>query len=160
MSKENLHGVGGWLAFFIFSTMVLSLVLGSGQLYGQFADVLDKHPRLAYNERFNSMKSAYWYAFWFFYAIKFVSGYRLWKIHTWSSVTFAIKAMWFCIVGAAITNIAIADAYVDSLPSEDIASWLGQVTVSAFFGLLWTVYLLRSVRVRNTYPKLQPTVPN
>ena len=155
MTREikPLHGVGGWLALFIFITMVVSFVLGSGSLYGELANATDKYPDLKFDKNFQAMSRAYWYAFWFFYAIRFIYGYRLWKIHTWSSVSFAIKAMWFCAIAMPITDIAIASAFSPNLPSGVVAEWLGSTIGSALVTAFWTAYLLRSRRVRNTYPK-------
>lgn len=151
-SKSNLSGIGGWLSFLIFSLMFLGPFIGGAHLIGQFQSVLQARPELAENSKWLSFESASWFLFWITTTIGVIAGYRLRKIHNPKSVTFAVITLWgigpiadvvSLIIAYVVLNLSISAAF----PPQVIGKILGSSLISGG----WSLYLMRSKRVENTY---------
>ncbi|HVL77602.1 MAG TPA: DUF2569 family protein [Noviherbaspirillum sp.] len=142
-----LSGVGGWLAFLIF-TLFAGPVIGFGNLYGQMTDAVAQNPQLHSYTEWAQYKLATWTVFAASAGLSVSAGYRLWKVHTAESVRFAILALWLIgpVARVLYTSVGIWAFGVGVTP-EDV----GTVAAAGIVASLWTAYLLRSGRVRNTY---------
>lgn len=151
-ANSYVSGIGGWLAFLIASLMVISPLLGFGNLYGTFSDVKTMQPILAASPEWLRYKAGTWFIFALFAAISYAAGYRLWKIRTPESVRFAVAAIWLVGPVAQICHAGwSAVALGQGIAANGLASTVGEVAGSCIIATFWTLYLLRSTRVHNTY---------
>ncbi|MBN9462394.1 MAG: DUF2569 family protein [Burkholderiales bacterium] len=147
-----ISGVGGWLGFLIFGLTILSPLSGFGKLSSEFRDALEQFPQLAGNSQWQNYKLMSWLIFTTSAVISFSAGYRLWKAHFNESVRFAILALW--LAGPLANILYMASAFLifgDSVGGNATAKMIGGTIASCVAAGIWTAYLMRSVRVRNTY---------
>jgi len=151
-SSNYLKGVGGWLKLLVLGLCIFGPLISCGQNANDFARAEASNPSLAGLESWQSFKTYSNWALLLSLSITFSAGYRLWKIHTPESVNFAIAAMWIAApasvllqVGAAYLSIGL-DALREAAP--EMISGVVRGWIVAF---VWTMYLLKSRRVRNTY---------
>lgn len=144
--------MGGWLSLLIVILIVIGPLLGFGNIYGTFSDAEKQVPELASNTRWTAYVQVTWLLFSGFMAMGIAAGYRLWKIHKKDSVTFAIVTLWVIGPGANIAHaVTGAVALNKPLTTENIAASFGEFAASCIIATLWTLYLRRSSRVKNTY---------
>ncbi|MDO8273635.1 MAG: DUF2569 family protein [Gammaproteobacteria bacterium] len=157
MTKNtNISGVGGWLAFLVFGLMVLGPLGGYGQAYGELNDALKQFPQLANNPQWQSYQQFTWLFVAVSTTMSFSAGYGLWKIHSPESVRFAILALW--LAGPLVNLFYLISVVVifDSYDSEnEIPRMIGGVLGTCIAAAIWSAYLMRSDRVRNTYKMWQ-----
>ena len=150
--NEYLAGIGGWLGFLIVGLMILGPLVGLGRLFGEFSDAERQFPQLVVNTRWSNYKQASWLILAVSVAISFSAGYRLWKIHFSESVRFAIVALW---LSGPFGNLLYLTTTVVVFGSQTMSSalpeMLGGIIGSCIAAGIWTAYLVRSVRVQNTY---------
>ncbi len=150
--NQYISGIGGWLLFLIVILMVLGPATGLGRLTNEIQDVEKKFPALAVNLQWTHYKQASWLILAASAAIGFSAGYRLWKIHAAESVRFAIVALW---LAGPLGNLCflVASLLIFGLRANAsvMPGMLGVIMASCIAAGIWTAYLMRSLRVRNTY---------
>ena len=151
VGKKQLHGVGGWLGLLVVGLTVLGPLLGGSRLSGAFTDAEFKTPQLATFGPWLSYKTEVWVIFGITALISFCTGILLFRFKP-SSVRVAITSLWIVGPGGAIAYIVAANSVFRS----DIASAMSQamlpsVIVACIAAAIWTAYLTRSKRVKNTY---------
>ena len=150
--NQNLSGIGGWLGFLIISLMVLGPLAGLGKLMNEFQDAERQFPQLITNPQWLNYKQFSWLILTIAAALSISAGYRLWKIHFSESVRFAILALW---LSGPLGNFLYFTAAVIVFGSQTMANalpeMLGGILGSCIAAGIWTAYLMRSIRVQNTY---------
>lgn len=151
-TSYQLKGVGGWLKLLIVGLCILGPLVSCGQHAGEIAKAEAANPSLTSLDAWQSFVTYSNWALLFSLAITFSAGYRLWKIHTPQSVRFAILAMWIAAPVSALFQIVAAHF---SIGTAALSSAGGEIAVGVIRGwivaLVWTLYLLMSKRVKNTY---------
>ena len=149
--KKELKGIGGFLAFLIISLGLLSPAV---TVYGYYTNVIlaEQTSHVASQPVWGTFKMI---AMGFMLAgcvLFWLAAYGLFRHHVWRSVRRAILAMWVAYVGLDV--LAMAVFYI-VFGKEFVLITLQGVTGDAVRSLIypsiWTLYLLRSRRVRNTY---------
>ncbi|NLC23472.1 MAG: DUF2569 domain-containing protein [Oxalobacter sp.] len=135
---EILQGVGGWLAFLVISMGILSPIYS---LYSFFRETTEWHAAAILMLVINLAACGFYvYGAW-----------RLNSRHVWRSVRLAIICLW---VGGFLATIFLL------LVGLIFGGWAGVASVLSadkdgvrqfIYPTVWTLYLLRSVRVKNTY---------
>jgi uncharacterized protein DUF2569 len=149
---QYISGIGGWLLFLIIILMLLAPATGLGKLTNEFQDAEKKFPLLDVNTQWIHYKQVSWLIFAVTAAVGFVAGYRLWKIHAAESVRFAILALWVCgPLGNFLYLVATMLIFGSRASASAVPKMLGATMASCIAAGLWTAYLTRSFRVRNTY---------
>ncbi len=142
-------GIGGWLAFFIVVLTLISPGLSiANELRWQpyFIDFPPIAPGL-------SVEAASWivtttsiFGTWFF-------AYRLVFVRRWTTVRMVIAGVWIIAVLGLVLRAAIISLSLGSdMAAILTASGFGQLRPFAFC-TVWTVYLIQSDRVSDTYPR-------
>jgi len=150
-NKKLLSGVGGWLAFLIFALMVLAPLFAVGSTYAEIIDAERLHPRSAGESDWWVSKVGLWCLTVVPLAIGFSVGYRLWKDHRPETVEFAISGLWIIAAWSIWSSFIVAFVIFD-LSLESVSSALIRNAVSNVVAVsIWTLYLKRSIRVKNTY---------
>lgn len=154
--NKHISGIGGWLVYLIFGLMVLGPLSGAGRLSMEFSVTAEKFPHLASDANWINYKDISWGLFWLSSAIGFSAGYRLWKLHFPESVRFAVIALWVIGPVAGVTYL-VAGILIFGMPSSaNYGQVIGPILGSAIVAGIWTAYLKRSVRVKNTYKLTLP----
>ena len=148
----HLRGVSGWLLLLVLGLCVLGPFVGAGQQMREFKSVEELTPSLLQATNWAHYKLSIWLAYICSSGLGFIAGYQLWKVHRPESVSFAIKILWaralVLAVGQYIATLAAfgQESAVTLLPEISRGSIL-----SCAVAMIWTLYLLRSHRVKNTY---------
>jgi hypothetical protein len=149
--KENLKGVGGWLAFLVFSLMFLGPLISVGRLASEFEKLERLSPDLLNRIDWSNYKITSWSMLAVGIAITFSAGYRLLKHHRPGTIKFVIWCLWGTWIGLLFADV-IATISIFNLSLEAILPGLVKgVIASSMASGLWTWYLKKSVRVKNTY---------
>lgn len=148
-AKAELSGVGGWLAFLVFSSMVLSPLHGYSMLTAEEQEVFARRPDLLTNPYFLHFSQLMWLNWKIGAAASIATGFALWKLRTKSTVRIVIIVWWMAFVLANSIQV-----YAFNTISGQISvggEWVGGLIGSSIVLAGWTAYLLRSKRVRSTY---------
>lgn len=162
MSKNlYISGVGGWLGFLIVVLMIINPLSGFGSLSNEFHDVLELFPQLENNTQLKTYKQVAWLILAALASTSFAAGYRLWKFHCPESVRFAIIAIWLVgplghalyivFIGNYLDIISKVAHFSSNVRGHIIDKTFTDTIYSVIAAVIWTAYLMRSTRVRNTY---------
>lgn len=148
-TDPNLRGVGGWLAFFLVTLGVINpLVLG----YSAYQLVGDPDIAATFGDLWPTLRNAELGLTAVIIAICWFACWRFLKVFNWTTVRIGIASLW------AIAPLAVfAEAFlVSRITGLDYGTVMaeagGPEMIRPFvYATVWTIYLLRSQRVRNTY---------
>ena len=146
-SRAEPVGVGGWLALLVVWMVAFRPVAGVYMLSMMQADSL-ANPTILENSSWLINTSTFWIIFLFVAALSIYGGLRLWRDRSPAAVRTAIVILWIYSPVAA-ADLLIARAFV-----EGRVPWPNAVlTIATNLAIagIWTAYLMRSRRVRNTY---------
>lgn len=151
-------GVGGWLMFFSV-IMVARALAGYGNVYGALKDI---ERSLASS----SIQLARWGEFKFAFLSLFAAStfmsllavYWLFKRKNPTTVRAVIVVLWVTGPLVEILSALILSFYFGSyfVTQNIVGSLVGGVAGSSIFAGFWTLYFLKSKRVRNTYYEYFP----
>lgn len=79
--------------------------------------------------------------------------YRMWRVREWSTVRYAVIALWLLYPGPLVLEVGIGAAVMPVPVGETILNSASRLVWSCVFAMAGTVYLTSSVRVANTYRK-------
>ncbi len=151
--KPELYGVGGWLLFFWISLVFISPLYSVVSLHGDFISLEMNMPVLEAIPLWEHIKVCYWINLICCILLIWIAGYRLVKRLEWKSVRLTILVLW--LTGPVSVIVTALYFYLIFPPSFDML--INDIFIdfirSFYYPLIWTLYLLRSKRVRNTYPK-------
>lgn len=151
-SDSGPTGIGGWLLFLIVILIFISPLRNIGETISAISDAEKTYPGLLYIRRWMNYKAVLWVIVGLAVLVSVGAGIRLRFLHKPQSVTLAIGALWFCgpisfclvvIANFLLLDLPIADQFDASLTGTSIAIFI--------MAGVWTAYLKRSRRVRNTY---------
>lgn len=149
--KSGPSGVGGWLLLLIVGLMILGPLLSAGVIGSGFQGIERQYPNIVGVAKWTNYKTCTWVAFGIFAAIAFYGGWGLLKGRDWSVVERARKILWIINPFATIVTSAIIPYSIIGESGVDGPSVLGRVVSSSLVAWVWSSYLKKSVRVRNTY---------
>lgn len=148
--SEGPRGIGGWLGFFLITLGVIAPLRILLTAYGLFSD-----PQIAaaYGERWTMLVSVE--------AVLIVLnlgalGFLVWRFfahRTWQTVRICVAGIWLIpIVITVLETLAVT--LIGGVPAGPlITQMMPDMAKALVYATLWTAYLLRSVRVANTYPR-------
>jgi hypothetical protein len=144
-------GVGGWLALLIIG-LILGPMLGAGSMLSETTNMETAIPGLSASSAWGNFKLTVWSFFAVFTAISISAGYRLLKVHEPKTVSFAIYSLWIAGPISALSFGLLLPIFVPAFSySTIVPEMLASSISSAIHAGIWTLYLKRSVRVKNTY---------
>ncbi|PKN42170.1 MAG: hypothetical protein CVU60_08100 [Deltaproteobacteria bacterium HGW-Deltaproteobacteria-18] len=147
MSDKELVGVKGWLLFLVLSLSVLSII-GTIASLGQFSIAEHLYPGLKSFDTWQNFKQWVYILSLASLSIRLLSAYRLYYKHEKSSVELAIFTLWT--TGPVLSIFIII--LMHSLFDDGLQIFGLKETIINFIGALcWTLYLNKSIRVKNTY---------
>jgi hypothetical protein len=150
--KDNgPHGVGGWLALLVAGRVVLGPLSGIGRTYGELAAAESEYPALAQIAEWSSFKTVEWVALLIFCAISIYGGLGLAAKRTPDAVSKAKLVLWFNYPLSIIVTAMIIPATMIPDSGKQAAMAVPSLFGSLIAVAIWTAYLNRSKRVKNTY---------
>jgi hypothetical protein len=147
--RDGLHGVGGWLAFFLFGFAFVSplgLVIGTYfSLYG------DPDVAAILGGRWELYQAAVWVEVALSLAMIGYVTWRLFNRHNWLTVKITIAAIGQVGLGLRLLDIALA-VLIAEVELRILLAQIGPDLIKGLiYAAIWIAYFLRSVRIRNTY---------
>ncbi len=150
--NASVRGIGGWLALLIVNLAILSPTIGFGNFQNEINDLLEIHPELKNTPRWESWKLGATFIISTSCLLSFLAGLGLWIIHHPNSVRFAIFVLWVLGAFARIAYILWLQRFLPPQLSQNLfIDSIGSIVGSCIGAGIWTVYLMLSVRVKNTY---------
>jgi len=148
MTEHPDFGVGGWLALLVLGMTILGPLTGFSQMTSAFDAEIQRFHELTYNTSWRLFTQISWVVFSITAALSILGGYGLWKIHTPESVRVAIIILWAIgPVRQLFYFLAAMSIFGEYAANSMISGIIQPVIIAA----IWSLYLSRSVRVKNTY---------
>jgi len=154
--KNEPVGVGGCLGFFVIGLIVIGPLFGWVSTSTGLRDSEAAFPQLVGTSAWGQYKLISWVAFFTQAILSIHAGVRLNHETKPGAVRYAIFILWFSTIGInalfflALFTIPDYGAATAEAYTRDPA-FVGQILGQAIAAGVWTVYLLTSRRVRNTY---------
>jgi hypothetical protein len=146
---KDLKGTGGWLGYLIVSLCFLHPLVSGYRAVQNFAAAERNTASLAALDSWVSYKQAVWGVLIVVSTIRFIAGLALFLSRRHSAVRLAIVVLWLCPLISTLSDALLRYYYFGQ--GADAASVVSQLLVGWFWAGVWSAYLLRSVRVHNTY---------
>jgi amino acid transporter len=145
-----LKGVGGWLQFLIIALMVLGPLVTVAMTFVELSEAERLYPALQGIDAWSTAKIVTWLTVAAFCGCNMAAGYLLQTRHRRSTIPLVISLIWLAGPVMTIIGFMIVSTIVESDGSSagELGRSLGRPIV---FCTIWTIYLLRSKRVENTY---------
>jgi hypothetical protein len=143
-SKPVVSGIGGWLFIFILSLLVTAIRF-INSYFSTIQLFEEANLELPANTYFIALKIICWTA-----AISFLGAFWLMiRYRNSTTITTVVRVIWVCGLGALVADTAAAAIFLPTwkMQIDDI----GQIIAAFISTTIWSLYLLRSERVRNTY---------
>jgi hypothetical protein len=144
------HGVGGWLAFLIFVLIVLTPIGTMGGLLAEIGTAELDNPSISETPIWRTYKMLAFIGAIASSGLMCWAGVRLWRDFRRSTVRFALTSLWVGGVLIPIVTLLLIGFVLGSNPIGD-GSGIGPMIGGMFWLIVWSLYLTRSRRVRNTY---------
>lgn len=150
--KPPLRGVQGWLLLLVIGLMCLGPLRMVGDTINALKLAEETYPALINLPAWENYKTASWMTTAALCAAMVWAGYGLWKHHIPPSVNACISILWavpiVALLADSLSSVTFLEVSVGDYFTGEAFTGLAQGFVSA---ALWTAYLKRSRRVKNTY---------
>jgi hypothetical protein len=146
-----LKGIGGWLTFLVVGLCLLHPLFGAYQGVQNFTAAESNPTSFASLAAWASYKQAAWALFAVVSALRILAGASLLLSRQRSAVLFTVAVMWLCPLLSAAGDCLLLFRYFGQALSTTAAESMRQLLVAWFWAAVWSGYLFKSVRVRNTY---------
>ena len=152
--RDGPSGIGGWLAFFLVTVGVFAPLRILGTAYGLFSD-----PRIAqaYGDRWPLLATVEIILIVVNLAALAFLLWRFFTRRTWQSVRIGIAGIWLIPVVVTVLETLAVTLIGGISAGPLIAQMMPDMAQALVYSTVWTAYLLRSVRVANTYPREDET---
>ncbi|HEV7164081.1 MAG TPA: DUF2569 family protein [Gammaproteobacteria bacterium] len=153
MDEQKLvKGIGGWLAFLILVLVAISPLISWTSLTGTIAQIESNTPTYLLSDQWQNYKTAEWVLLIVTVGMSMSAGISLYRNHRPGSVNYTIFCLWAIGIGSPITDLLITLGFFGSdKMNAALPLTLGELIRGFFVAGIWTAYLMKSKRVRNTY---------
>lgn len=143
-------GVGGWLLLLVCGLLFLGPLIGAGRINADFIAAEGQFPNLLTVQEWATFKKATWWTFLVVCCLSIYAGYGLLKRRERSAVTQAKAMLWIIGPVANMFMGVVLPGFIFGRFEVD-AQVIGALLASAAVSLIWTLYLIKSERVKSTY---------
>ncbi len=150
-ANPDIRGIGGWLLLLILYLGLYIPVTGAWSLYREFIIVPQKMPILEANPLWVQYRLMVWIVFGILCVLCFAAAYGLWRIKRPMTVQLAIGVLWLAGPFVPVMYAAIAASIFNMDFSQALKPFLIGIFSTSVQSAIWTGYLVKSVRVKNTY---------
>ena len=149
-NDPELRGVGGWLAFLI---VILALFNPVQLLFAVGSVLSDTSLQAAYGAAWPTIQAAEIVIACLALLLTWFLAWRLNSVHTWQTIRIVVPGLWILAFGVLLAEF-VAVSVIGNIPFTMLMNQgLAEFIRPAAFCIVWTAYLLRSVRVANTYER-------
>jgi hypothetical protein len=150
--KSALVGVHGWLWWLAWGMGVFGPVLGVLQTIGQLASQEQQYPGVVSNPLWLTFKAIIWVDIALIQGLGMIGGFMLMNRFRRSTPYVVIVLMWARSVLPPLIVGPIAQSQLPTAMTGGLTEGLLQDAIAyGMFALIWSLYLLLSRRVKNTY---------
>lgn len=150
-ARPHLHGVGGWLGFFIF---ILGIASPARMLFQASANLAEVNAAAhLLGPRTETYVAISWALIIVSVAGSVFMAYRLLAVHRWSSVVIVVMGLWCLAILPTLVDLAASAFMFPGFAGAAIPDALLSIGKSCISATIWTLYLAKSKRVANTYVK-------
>jgi len=149
--KSGPSGVGGWLLLLVIGMLALGPLLGAGRINADFMMAERQYPNLGSLTEWIALKRTTWWTFAAVAAISIYGGWGLVSSRDWSVVNRAKVTLWLTGPIASIVLAIVVPLAVFGKTEASNPQFIGALIASVIAASIWTAYLSKSKRVRNTY---------
>ena len=150
-TKTGPTGLGGWLMLLVMGMIALGPLMGAGRLYSDFVTAELQYPNISTMDIWKTFKSATWWAFFINAAISFYGGFILANGRNLKVVSQAKIILWITGPVASIVMAILIPFIIFGKAEPSDPKFFGGFVASLVAASIWTAYLSKSKRVRNTY---------
>ncbi|ABQ27052.1 DUF2569 family protein [Geotalea uraniireducens] len=150
-AKCGPTGVGGWLKLLVVGMLVLGPLMGAGRIENDFMMAEHQNPNITSLNEWKTFKNATWWTFYIVAAMSFYGGWGLARGRDVSVVNRAKAILWLTGPVASINLAIIIPFIIFGKTEAGNPQFIGGFFASVVGAIIWTVYLSKSKRVRNTY---------
>ena len=146
---SELKGIGGWLGFLSASLVFLGPLVSIFSTLAQHSSAKALNPEISASPLWYKAQVIDWTSTLAYCVISVIAGILL--IERWksSTVPIVIACIWLAGPGLATLSLLVLDALVPGgANASDVGLSLGRPLI---YSVIWTMYLLLSRRVKNTY---------
>ena len=147
-------GVGGWLLLLIVGMMLLGPLLGAARLGTDIWMAEQEYPALSSLNEWATYKKAAWGIFLGAAGISFWGGLGLARDKEWSAVTGAQAVLWITGPASLVVLQGLLPIFIFGHAGTIDAQFVGALLSSIIAAAVWTAYLSKSTRVKNTFGQL------
>ena len=155
-SRPGPRGVGGWLLLLVVGMMVLGPLLGGGRINYEIVMSERQYPDITSLEQWKTYKVLTWWIFFASASISFYGGWGLARGNDRTAVSRAKAILWITGPGASLALGILVPIIVFGESNAGSAQFVGAFIGPIIAATIWTTYLAKSKRVRNTYGKHSP----
>ncbi|MCD6535174.1 MAG: DUF2569 family protein [Deltaproteobacteria bacterium] len=168
--KREPSGIGGWLLLLVINLSAIAPLASIGLLFGEIAKEERAYPQLLNLDKWASYKTITWCYTAVIIALCIYAGIILVRSKTWVSVQRSIIIFWIVWPFSDIFQVSLLTFLFGNnfITAHTVGTFIGSILAAT----IWTAYLLKSIRVRNTYgepemhqdnknvqaPKLNPVI--
>ena len=157
--KNGPYGMKGWLLLFWLSLVFFSPLYSVISQYSEFLSQESNMPGLETIPLWGQVKTYSWIHLVCSILLLWVAGYFLNRRYEWKSVKIAILIIWLTGPVAVMFTALYFCVMFPSLFSAASEGLAGHFLTSLVYPVIWTLYLLMSKRVKNTYVKTKRSFP-
>lgn len=146
--RDELHGIGGWLAFFLVTLGVFGPLASIVSVIGLTNDPVAVSMM---GDLWGTVVTFEWAVTGLACAAMWFAVARFFLVRNWNTVRIAIGVLWLvAALGILVEPMGIA--LIAGLDPGTIYGGMGLATIRPLiYATVWTAYLLKSDRVANTY---------
>lgn len=157
MYPKPLVGVGGWLAFFVVALCILGPAQAISATSVEFGKLESSFSGTAALESWKNYKLGAWTLIGFSISLRVIAGILLTSSFKPFSVRFTIAVLWTTPFVTSIgTYVLINALFGSSAASASLEYVFSELVIGLTIATVWTAYLLKSERVKNTYYGYRP----
>ena len=150
-------GVGGWLAFFVVALCILGPAQTISATSVEFGKLESSITGAAALESWKNYKLGAWTLIGLSILLRLIAGILLTSSFKPFSVRFTIAVLWITPVVTSLgTYVLIISLFGSSIASASIEALFSELVIGLTIATVWTAYLLKSERVKNTYYGYRP----
>ncbi len=150
LTASEPYGVRGWLALLVIGMMILGPLMGAGRINSDIMMAEHQYPEITSLSQWKTYKTVTWWGYLIVVAISFYGGFGLVRGREWSVVTRAKQILWITGPVASIVMAVLIPLF--AFGKMDVGpEFIGVFIGSLISAGIWTAYLSKSKRVRNTY---------
>jgi hypothetical protein len=150
-------GIKGWLLLLVVGLMLLGPLVGATRLGVDIDMAEQQYPVIKSLPEWKAYKTATWWAFFIATGISFYGGLSLARGHDWPVVKRAKAILWVTGPVASIVMALVIPAVIFGQTLTASLKVIGGIIGSVIAAGIWTAYLSKSKRVRNTYGRHKHT---